>query len=197
MVSTTTAELPPMDFDQMLDEATLPEDEQRLCLNGRLMRQYEAVAARVAERTEAHHHEASREANAGAGGTDTRLSTKAAAKAKPYVDPEQGELDRLAAEGKRWTITVTLRALDTQIWNDLFAKHSPRRDDKTGAIDQRDSIGVNCSTFFKPLLRLSILSPEMTDARFDKFVAKLTDAQFDRLAMAAWFLNRSEQNIPF
>lgn len=195
MAPQKTAELPPMDFDQMLDEASLPEIDVPLCLNGKLIRQYEAMAARIAERTKEHEEAGSKPANAGANG-DTRLGSRARS-AKPYVDPEQAELDKLAAQGKRWTQVFVLRALDTQVWTDLFVAHPPRTNAKTGARDERDVMGVNTSTFFKPLLRLSIVSPEMTDDRFEKLVTKLTDAQFDRLGLTAWFLNRSEREIPF
>ncbi|WP_341719933.1 hypothetical protein QQG74_09605 [Micromonospora sp. FIMYZ51] len=176
-----------MDFDLLLDEATPRETTVWLCLNGKLRAEYEAVKARIEERA----------ANADTGDDlpegDERLATRTR-KAEP--DPEQPRLDELEEKMRQHTIPFKVVALGRQEWEDLFSKHPPRRD-KDGKRDPRDGLGVNSSTFFPALVRQSIAEPEMTADRWTKLYNKLSDAQFERLWLAAWELNRSEEDVPF
>ncbi|MBM0237740.1 hypothetical protein JNW88_12235 [Micromonospora sp. ATA32] len=174
-----------MDFDAMLDEATLAETTVPICLNGKLRAQYARLKARIDERAAAAH-----EAQKLLG--DDRLADKG-----PTPDPEQPELDRLVEQMRKYTVEVVLRALPKEEWNELFAKHPPRADKQTGKRNPRDMIGVNYDSFFPTLVRETIVSPEMTGDRWQKFYAKLSDAQFNKLANAAWDINQTEDDVPF
>ncbi|MFG1846776.1 hypothetical protein [Micromonospora carbonacea] len=173
-----------MDFDSILDQATLAETTVPLCLNGRLRAEYERLKTAIDER--------SAQAEAGGLPGDDRLASRG-----PTPDPDQPELDRLAEEMRRHTVEFTLRALPRPEWTKLFADHSPRTDRQTGKRDPRDGLGVNSTTFFPELVRASIVSPELSGNRWAKLYDRISDAQFDKLATAAWNLNRADDDIPF
>lgn len=170
-----------MDFDSILDQASLAETTLTLCLNGKLRAQYDRLRADIDERTADNAPDPS----------DERLSTR------PYVDPQQPDLDRLAEEIRKHSVEFTLRALPKPEWNDLFLKHPPRTDKQTGRRNERDRFGVNYDTFFPALVRSAIAHPELTDDRWTRLFNALSDAQFNKLANAAWDLNQVDDDVPF
>lgn len=175
-----------MQFDDLLEEASLAEVEVPLCLNGKLRAKHSAISADLAAALAAAKVEA-------ADGADTRLSKGGAA---AEADRLAKALDEVVEEMGRYTQVFTLRALSKDDWNALWSEHPPRTD-KGGKRDQRDQGGFNSSTFYPALLRKSIVNPEMSPARWEKLDAKLSDIQFDKLASAAWLLNRHEEDVPF
>ncbi|GGM27175.1 hypothetical protein GCM10011608_09950 [Micromonospora sonchi] len=177
-----------MDFDLLLDEASPRETVVPLCLNGKLRAEYEAVKARIEER--AAHADDGDDLPEG----DDRLATR---KREPEPDPEQSLLDDLEEKMRAHTVPFKLRALGRQEWADLFSQHKPRREGQTGKLDPRDSMNVNSTTFFPALVRASVVEPEMSPERWAKLDKVLSDAQFDKLATAAWLLNRVEEDVPF
>jgi hypothetical protein len=173
-----------MDFDALLDDATLAETTIALCFNGKLRAEHARIKARIDERT------AARDAQKVPG--DDRLATRDDA-----PDPEQPDLDRVVEKMRPYTVEFTLRALPKPEWTDLFAEHPPRTDRQTGKRNPRDMIGVNYDTFFPALVRKSIVSPELTGERWQKLYAKLSDAQFNKLANEAWAINQTDDDVPF
>ncbi|QKW15384.1 hypothetical protein [Verrucosispora sp. NA02020] len=178
-----------MDFDLLLDEASPRETVVPLCLNGKLRAEYEAVKARIDER-------AANADDGGGGGLDgdDRMASRTA---KPEPDLEQPVLDDLVEKMRAHTVPFKLRALGRQEWADLFSKYPPREDRQTGKRDPRDTMGVNATDFFPALVRASVFEPAMTPERWVKLDKVLSDAQFDKLATAAWLLNRVEEDVPF
>lgn len=172
-----------LDFDKLLAEASLPEEVVLVCLNGRLVRQYEEVKARV--------DAAAAAATLPSG--DDRLGVK---KAKAH--PEQADLDRLAAEIQQKTAPFLLRAMPRDKYIELVASH-PARKDKAGAVDPRDrELGVNTDTFLPALVRGSLADPDVSDdARWERLQSVLTFRQIDVLALAGWNLNREDREVPF
>ncbi|MEV5819304.1 hypothetical protein AB0L22_09025 [Micromonospora haikouensis] len=173
-----------MDFDSILDQATLAETTVALCLNGKVRAEYERVRAGIDERA------AQAESSSLPG--DDRLASRG-----PAPDPDQPELDRLEAEMRRHTVEFTLRALPRPEWTKLFAEHPPRVDKQTGKRDPRDGLGINVEAFFPALVKASIVSPELSGNRWAKLYDAISDAQFDKLATAAWNLNRVDDDVPF
>lgn len=186
------------EFDTLIEDASLPEKPVRLCLDGRLRREYEEVKDRVAER--AAKHDAARTAAAAAAlnPADTRLASKGPqGPPADEPDPEQDRLDELAARMRAKAVTFIVRAMSSQEYNRLLEAHPPRKDPTTGRIDPRDYQGYNSATFVPALVRRSIAQPTMTDERWAKLDATLTDAQFDKLFQAAAEVNRRDEDIPF
>ncbi len=170
-------------FDEKLAEATLAEKDHPICLNGKLRAEYETVTGRIA----AHERE---RAIAEAKG-DTRLSASRPA----AVAADEKRAEELRREMAKYTEVFRLRALDKQGWNALWAKHPPRTG-LDGKRDARDGVGINAETFYPELIRKSVISPVLDDARWAKLDAAMTDAQFDKIATACWLLNRAEEDIP-
>jgi hypothetical protein len=104
----------------------------------------------------------------------------------------------LEEEMRAVTVDVTLRALRRKDFQDLKRAHPPRKDDD-GKPNPRDQIlGVNEETFFEPLLRKSIVDPVLDEEMFRLLVdERLTDAQFNHLTTAAWWLNTRMVDLPF
>lgn len=219
-MTTTEHTRPALSYDEILTHGGLPEETVPLCLNGRLRRQYEDVKSRVEERTAEHlaeqearkliiraqAHAAARVA-AEQTVADDRLTSRPAPETAPesgdaedtYVDPEQGELDRLKAEMLRFTVAFVVRAVPDEEWNRLLEKHPPRKDPSDAKrLDARDAEdGVNVSTFYREMARLSIVEPEHDDAKFAKLMKLVTSAQFDRLRYAIARVNVRDEDLPF
>jgi len=190
------------------DPDTVPtETTVYVCLDGKKRRKYEEVKARIAERAELAEAERAAAleaaaAAAGAGPKDDRLSTKtppAVPDAPAPADPEQPLLEQLVREMKAKTVPFVIRAVGSPRWNELQAAHPPRKEPDTGRINPRDvNSGFNTATFYVDLVRESIASPPMNDARYAALLTKLTDAQFTRLAQAAADVNSTESDdLPF
>lgn len=217
-MTTTTSTPPALTYDEILEQGSRTEDIVPLCLNGKLRRQYEAVKARIEERAAVREAEQDAAAlaikaqasiaarHAGEASADDRLVSKPPAElpaeeappAEPYVDPEQGELERLRAEMLRFTVPFVIRAVPDAEWNKLLEDHPPRRDPSDAKkTDPRDWEGVDSSTFYTALVRVSIAEPVHDDARFAKLMDLVTSAQFDRLAKVAAEVNKRDEDLPF
>ncbi|HEX8345705.1 MAG TPA: hypothetical protein VF657_13365 [Actinoplanes sp.] len=186
----------PLALDDILDEASLPEQTVLLCLNGKLRAQYDQMKARIDARAE-EAEQARLAATAARTVADDRLGAKTPAALVAVPDPEQPALDALVVKMRRYTIGCVLRAIPSQDWNRLVEKHPPRKLADNGRFDPRDGDGVNSRTFYPELVRLSLAEPAMTDAQYEKLMGKVTDAMFDRLAQAAADVNRRDEDIPF
>lgn len=175
-----------MQFDDLLDEATLAEDEITLCLNGKLRARHSAVSRALNEARAAVQAEAEP-------GGDTRMGSGGGSAEVARLTKELAEV---VEEMAKYAQVFRLRALSKDDWNALWVEHPPRVD-KSGKRDPRDNGGFNSTTFYPALLRKSIIEPEMSPARWEKLDAKLSDVQFDKLATCAWLLNRHEEDVPF
>lgn len=207
----TTEDIQPVDGEQLdawlADPETVPsEDTVYICIDGKRRRKYEEVKARIAERAQAAADAAAAaagaQATAAAGAVpDVRLGTRTPkpATGETVRDPEQDLLEQLVREMKAKTVPFLIRSVGSPRWNELQAAHPPRKEADTGRLDPRDArSGFNVATFYVALVRESIASPPMTDARYASLLAKLTDAQFTRLAQAAADVNSAEaDDLPF
>lgn len=98
--------------------------------------------------------------------------------------------DQLLAEAKERAVSVTLTDLGHRRWRNLLREH-PARTDHAGD----KTIGANVDTIFEALLKASITQPEFaSDGDREDFLDSLTDAVHDKLAVAAFGLNRISGN---
>lgn len=187
------------DFDRLIGDAALPEKVVPLCLDGKLVGEYQAVKDRIAQR--AAERDAARTAAAAAaamGEGDTRLGSKSPeVPAADERDPEQDRLDELVEKMRAKAVKFVIRAVSSADYNRLLQANPPRRDAASGRVDPRDYHGYDSSRFPQALVRRSIVQPTMTDERWAKLDATLNDAQFDRLFNAAADVNRRDEDIPF
>lgn len=207
----TTEDIQPVDGDQLdawlADPGTVPgEATVYICIDGKRRRKYEDVKARIAERAQAAEDAATAAADTKVTAfisavADDRLATKTPkpAEAVPARDHEQDLLEQLIREMKTKTVPFVIRSVGSPRWNELQAAHPPRKEADTGRLNHRDApAGFNVATFYVALVRESIASPPMTDARYASLLQKLTDAQFTRLAQAAADVNSVEaDDLPF
>jgi hypothetical protein len=186
------------EFDALIEDGCLPIQPVRLCLNGKLRREYEAVKARIADRA-AERDSARTVAAAAADPADTRLASPGPQTPPPADerDPEQDRLDELVEQMRAQLVTFIVQAMPSKTYNRLIEAHPPRKEPATGRTDPRDYQGFNASTFYPELVRRSIIAPTMTDERWAKLEPLLTDAQFERLATVAADVNRRDEDLPF
>lgn len=194
---------PALTFDEMMAQGEPAVEYVPLCLNGKLVKQYEEVTARIADRAALADLAAQEAAAPAADDPDARLAGAPAPTAPSPAgtpDPEQEEADRLRTEMKRFTQVFTIHSLGAA-YNELIEQHPPRADKfDSKKVDTRDLEGFNSGTFYPALIRASITEPKMNDARWEKLMrgpARISDAQLDRLAHAAVLVNRRDQNLPF
>jgi hypothetical protein len=114
------------------------------------------------------------------------------------------ELEEQMAEN---SIEVTVRALrrhrtpstpaEELTWRELCDKHPPRKGKDAKPVPE-DATGVNMETFPEPLIRASLIGPDLSPEEWDTLLYEyMTDRQFDALFGLCWSLNKSLVDIPF
>lgn len=162
-------------FKAMLAEAKLPERTVMVCLRGNLVADHEA-AVRELEQAE------KRPGDSLAGNGAAEIAER---------------IQAIEAEMQASVYPFLLRAMPAPQYRALVAEHPPRVDDD-GNVDRRDMIfGFNVETGFEPLIRTSLVDPEVDDESWVQLMGKLTERQFEELAGTAWHLNRGEVDVPF
>jgi hypothetical protein len=163
------------DFAKLLGAARMPERSVQVCLRGDLAAELEALDAEL--------EHAQKKPKTSLAGTGTTALVE--------------RIEALQDEMRAHTYPVRLRAMTRHAWRELVDAHPPRRDDK-GEPDIGDvQSGVNRDTFFEPMLRASIVDPELNDDQFQQLSQALTDRQYEGLVRVAWDLNQGEIDIPF
>lgn len=162
-------------FKTMLAGAKLPERTVEICLLSDLVQAHEAA---VEELEQAQKDTANSLAGTGA--------------------PEIAErIQVLEAQMRDNVYPLLLRALPAPQFRAFKAEH-PIRFDEEGQPNRQDLVFTfNADTGFEPLIRLSIVDPEIDDEMWAQLMSALTEGQFDKLGATAWMLNRGEISIPF
>lgn len=127
-----------------------------------------------------------------------------------------GRIRELQAEMREATEEFKIRALAPARYRALREEHPPRRDDK-GDLDRGDAaVGFNRDTFPPVLVKVSTVSPQLTDEQWHELLGDsdtdaaeraaageqpadglLTYGQFMELADACWELNEGRISVPF
>jgi hypothetical protein len=163
------------DFAALLAGAKLPEHVEPTCLRGDLKAEHEQLNAEL-ERLETD----AVDSLAGNGGAELAEQIRA-----------------LEEQMRESTYPIRLRALSGPDYRH-FKSGFPPRVDAEGEVDKLDeAYGFNIEDGFKPLVRRSLVDPELTDDEFADLMTKLTDNQFTALALAAYRLNRGDIDVPF
>lgn len=167
-----------MDVNDLIDSAQPAERTILLCVRGDLVAEFENLDR---ERAEAEA-QTSTDSLAGGGGKAREIAER---------------MEKLRELMRESSILARLRAMPRKTFNNLVAQHPPRRDDD-GQVNPDDSIGVNVTTFFDPLIRACWVDPVIEPARFTRLLDEiLSDRQYDELGTVAWAVNRGEVDIPF
>lgn len=104
--------------------------------------------------------------------------------AEDAADAAEQEADAFAATAEERGVAVVLQALDRKRWPELLAAHPPRDDNEA---DKR--VGANVESISEALVPEALIGPEMTEGERTDFLASLSFAQWDLLALEAWALN--------
>lgn len=162
-------------FKAMMAEAALPEDVVPTCLRGDLKAEHEQLNAEL-ERLETD----AVDSLAGNGGAELAEQIRA-----------------LEEQMRENTYPVRLRALSKPDFRAFKAEFPPRMDDEGKFNDLDASYDFNTEDGFEALVRRSIVDPVLDDAEFADLITKLTENQFNALALTAHRLNRGDVNVPF
>lgn len=110
----------------------------------------------------------------------------------------EDEMAAIREQMQEWIVDFRLRAMRRRDFGAFRDAHQPRKDEN-GNIDARDAgVGANTDTVWDPLIRASIVEPELSDEQMTRLLEEvLTDAQFETLALAAYYLNRGSADVPF
>lgn len=166
-----------VDIDQLLAQARPAERTVSLCLRGDLVAEF--------ERLEADHVRATE-----------RVDTSLAGEGPSALALAQ-QMEALRQQMQDSTLVLTVRALVPRSrYTDLVLAHPPRTDLEGTPVPQ-DREGYNVETFFPALVRASVVDPVMTDDRWARLDAVLSDRQFDELAISALAVNRGAVSVPF
>lgn len=161
------------EIDAILSSAKKPEIAVPLCLRSDLQVEWEKLEAELQAEDQAEP------------ATLAKAVTKRAKELAEQVRALQDKMNKA-------TLTVTLRAMDRAPWKELQSAHPPRKD---SAIDWK--LGFNPDTFYDALIAASLVDPVLDADQLAKLLDVITAGQFDRLASAAWTLNRSDVSAPF
>jgi hypothetical protein len=102
------------------------------------------------------------------------------------------EHDALVDEAEKRVTVVVLRALGRRQWRELVEKHPPRTGNETDA-----AVGVDESTFPDVIVPACMVEPvHATDVDREAFLDSLSSADFDRLYLTAFSLNRAQGADP-
>lgn len=169
-------------FKTMLAEAHLPEKTVEVCLRGDLVAELEELERLLEDAEEQRDRSNSLDA-----GTSTAELA--------------GKIEALQAEMKEASYAFRLRALPRRDFRALSAEHPPRlvtdAESQPASAKLDDIFQVNYDTFFDALVKRSIVDPQLSAVDYTDLESKLTDNQFEDLALAAWRLNKADVNIPF
>lgn len=125
---------------------------------------------------------------------DERPDSLAAGSPVRVIEAEMAEIETAMAED---TVVFRLRAMRRRPFRELAEQHPPRIE-ADGAVHRFDKLGFNAETLPDPLIRASIVAPELTDEQITHLLDEaLTDAQYDELFLTCYALNRGTVDVPF
>lgn len=170
-------------FKAMMAEAKLPEATVEICLRGDLVADFEELDRQLTEAEETRE-----KSNSLDGGS---VSAEIAEK-----------MEVLRIDMREYTYPFRVRALPKREFRALVNEHPPRSTKNDGGeteINQVDALfNVNVDSFFDAMVKRSIVDPELTPSEYSDLVdEKLTDNQFESLALRCWRLNKNDVDIPF
>lgn len=171
------------DWRDKIKQARLPEVVVKIALRGDLAVEHEQLTAQL----------------------NDLKARPAPSLAGTGTGPIEDRLEALANEMRESVIEFTLRALPRgkrpgdrrPSWRELREQYPPR--EKNGEMLREDIMAgfVNAADFPEPLVKASVVDPELTEVDWVDLMPNITDGQFDELVNAAWTLNRGKVDIPF
>lgn len=164
----------PIDIDKLLADAQLPKRIVSVCTRGDLTAE--------AQRLEDQLREA-----------DAKPTTGRLVPGKTSQVTLATELDALREQMREASIEFELTAFPTARWRALKSEHpvgdSPSQADAV--------IGADTTSLFNASVPLSITSPELTDAQWDRLLEVMPTGEWNKLVDAVYALNEEGTQLPF
>jgi len=91
---------------------------------------------------------------------------------------------------RKATTTFTMRALPRKKYRALVNEHRSKGEKDRAA-------GMDTDAFMSAVLRASVVSPAMTDARWERLESVLSTGQWEKLHANAHVVNSTEADVPF
>lgn len=169
---------PGVDIDALIDAAQPAQRSIALCLRGDLVSEFEELERQLED----------------AQASDKGDSLASGGSASALIAAQ----DALREQMKASTVTVVLRAMPRREFRQLCDRHPPKVDED-GKVDPDDArAGVNTDTIWDPLIRACWSTPVIDKARLTLLLdEKLSNRQYERLALLAMNVNQSDVDIPF
>lgn len=159
------------DFDALLEQAQLPEQQVQICLRGDLLVRFAELERELAT-------------------ASTATNESLASGAVPRELAERMEAVR--EEMHEGSVTFTLRALSEQAWRAILKLHPAQVDNYA---DLR--AGFNRETMGPALIKVCVVEPKLSPDQWTKLRDKLSPAEWSKLDKAASDLNFEAVSIPF
>lgn len=160
-------------FDQLLEQAQLPEDTVDICLRGDLVAKYNTLHQQLVAIPDPQPGSESLAGN----------STKA---------DLQAQIDAAGKQMRRSTKTFQLRALSDRAFSKFRDQHPPRPEDRRDML-----VGYNRETLGPALVRACLVDPKPSSEQWEKLRDVLSPGEWSKLDRAVTNLNFSEINVPF
>lgn len=161
----------PLDIDDVIARAKLPEKTLALCLRGDLQAEWEDLERQLkAEQDDP---------------SDDSLGGNV--KARDLAE----RMEAIGQEMAESQIVFRFRGLSRKAYSDLCAKHKAGEDD-TASVD-----GLNWKTYPTALIAACATDPVMTVEQAEKLSDTVTDVQWDQLFEVALSVNRGQVSVPF
>lgn len=163
-------------FADLLADAKLPERTIPICLRADLAAEFDLLERDLADRQQ---RPTTSLAGSGAGELAKRI-------------------EALQAQMREHTYPFRLRALKRHQFRELVNAHPPRRGDDGEIIESDRLSACNTEALFPALIQACVYDPQPTDEEWAVLLdEKLTENQFNDLAMGAWYLNQGSIDVPF
>jgi len=162
------------DLDAFLAaEPDLPERRVPMCLKPNLIAERDLAQAEYDGLKARYDKAAENKTALATDGSEVRKAQATAQKAQEAVDAA--------------SVEFVIRAMPGPKYKTLKAKYPPR---DGNALDR--ALNYNTDEFFPVLTLVCLAEPKLTNAKFDRLIERMTDAQATRLFNAAFAVNEGE-----
>lgn len=159
-----------LSIDQILSAARRPQESIPICMRADVLSEIGELERRIRVLT--------------ADDDDLRMISQHEDNAADLAD----KIRELEAEADRYTINLRLQAVDRRRWNVAVDNHKTEDEDSG-----EEKLDLNA--LVEELFVESLVSPEMTPAKQEQFLAALTEGQWEKVVQTVWVLNRTVTTV--
>lgn len=159
-----------LSIDQILSAAKLPQESVPICMRADVLSEIGELERRIRVLT--------------ADDDDIRMISQHEDNAADLAD----RIRELEAEADRHTINLRLQGVDRRRWNVAIDNHKAEDEDSG-----EEKLDLNA--LVEELFAESLVSPEMGPAEQERFLATVTEGQWEKIVQTIWVLNRTVTTV--